>query len=149
MPERNTDVLQILIGQMGEYRNVDLIISKALSVLTEVELLKPVRNLLHRCPRPMFSAAGYALERIGPSSQGPPQCMISYSRLLQHLHKCRSFWSHRNATLKKISAVAARCLHEARSTTDPRLKAFLAEKAQEWHRPVEESRGSKSDLTHL
>jgi len=39
---------------------------------------------------------------------------------------------------------AARCLEEARATTDPRLKAFLAEMAQEWQRLVEEAKGAKS-----
>ena len=38
--------LQILISQVGEYRNVDLILSKSLRVLTEAELLKPVRDRL-------------------------------------------------------------------------------------------------------
>ena len=46
MPERIADVLQILICQIGEYRNVNLILSKTLSVLTEA-----VRNLLHRRPQ--------------------------------------------------------------------------------------------------
>jgi hypothetical protein len=36
---------------------------------------------------------------------------------------------------------AARCLEEARATTDPRLKAFLAEMGQEWQRLVEEAKG--------
>ncbi len=38
----------------------------------------------------------------------------------------------------------ARCLQEARATTDPRLKAILAEMAQEWQRLVEEQRGETS-----
>jgi hypothetical protein len=40
---------------------------------------------------------------------------------------------------------AARCLEEARGTIDPRLKAFLAEMAQEWQRLAEETKGKKSD----
>jgi hypothetical protein len=40
---------------------------------------------------------------------------------------------------------AARCLEEARGTIDPRLKAFLAEMAQEWQRLAEETRGEKND----
>jgi hypothetical protein len=32
-----------------------------------------------------------------------------------------------------------RCLQEARATTDPRLKALLAEMAQEWQRLAEEA----------
>ena len=33
---------------MGQYGNVNLILSKSLSVLPKPELLKPVRNMLHR-----------------------------------------------------------------------------------------------------
>jgi len=51
--------------------------------------------------------------------------------------------------LRKYQEFAARCLQEARSTTDPRLKALLGEMAQEWHRLVEERKGSKSEHTHF
>jgi hypothetical protein len=44
---------------------------------------------------------------------------------------------------RKYQRFAARCLEEARATTDPRLKAFLAEMAQEWQRLVEEARGGR------
>ena len=40
---------------------------------------------------------------------------------------------------------AARCLEEARGTIDPRLKAFLAEMAQEWQRLAEETKGEKNN----
>ena len=46
--ERDPHVLQILIGQVGEYGNVNLILSKSLSVLPKTELFEPVCNLLHR-----------------------------------------------------------------------------------------------------
>jgi len=42
-------------------------------------------------------------------------------------------------SVRKYQRFAARCLEQARATTDPRLKAFLAEMAQEWQRVVEES----------
>jgi hypothetical protein len=51
MPERNTDVLEILIRQMAEYGNVNFILGKALRILPETKLPKPVRNLLHAAPR--------------------------------------------------------------------------------------------------
>jgi hypothetical protein len=47
--------------------------------------------------------------------------------------------------LRKYQEFAAGCLQEARSTTDPRLKAFWAEMAQDWQRLVEERKGSKSE----
>jgi hypothetical protein len=55
---------------------------------------------------------------------------------------------------KTYERFAARCLEEARTTTDPRLKTILAEMAQEWLRLVEEvkvrtsrqdSRGPETD----
>jgi hypothetical protein len=45
--------------------------------------------------------------------------------------------------LRKYQQFAPRCLQEARSTTDPRLKTFWAEMAQEWQRLVDERKGSK------
>jgi hypothetical protein len=42
---------------------------------------------------------------------------------------------------RKYQRFAARCLEQARVTTDPHLKAFLAEMAQEWQRLVEEAKG--------
>ena len=52
MPERNTNVLEVLIAQMAEYGDINLILSKALRVLPAPELLKPVRNLLLRGSSP-------------------------------------------------------------------------------------------------
>jgi hypothetical protein len=49
--------------------------------------------------------------------------------------------------LKKYEQFAARCLQEARSTTDPRLKAFWAEMALEWQRLIGDRKGSKSEHT--
>jgi hypothetical protein len=46
--------------------------------------------------------------------------------------------------VKRYQRFAARCLEEARVTIDPRLKAFLAEMAQEWQRLVEEANGAKA-----
>ncbi len=42
---------------------------------------------------------------------------------------------------RKYQRFAARCLQEARATTDPRLKALLVEMAQEWQRLVDEAKG--------
>ena len=47
--------------------------------------------------------------------------------------------------LRKYQQFAARCLQEARSTTDPRLKAFWAEMAQEWQRLADEGKGSRAN----
>ena len=55
MSERNADVLEVLIGQIGKYGDVNLILGKAPSVLFEAKLSKPVRNLLHVAPRIVLS----------------------------------------------------------------------------------------------
>jgi hypothetical protein len=46
--------------------------------------------------------------------------------------------------LRKYQRFGARCLQEARATTDHRLKAFLAEMAQEWQRLVDETKSAKN-----
>jgi hypothetical protein len=45
-----------LIGQIRQNAKGNVILGKALSVLPETELLKQVRNLLHRGPRQVSSA---------------------------------------------------------------------------------------------
>ena len=47
MPERNADVLQVLISQMAEYGDVNFILGKTQRVLPKAKSLKPVGNLLH------------------------------------------------------------------------------------------------------
>jgi hypothetical protein len=47
---------------------------------------------------------------------------------------------------RKYQRFAARCLEEARATTDPRLKAFLAEMVREWQRLVEEAKDERGKL---
>ena len=47
MPKRDANVLEVLIGQMGEYGEIDLVLSKALAVLGHAELFEPVPDLLH------------------------------------------------------------------------------------------------------
>jgi hypothetical protein len=46
---------------------------------------------------------------------------------------------------RKYQRFSARCLEEARATTDSRLKAFLAEMAQEWQRLADDAKGEKSE----
>jgi hypothetical protein len=47
---RNANLFEVLIGQIRQDDKTNVILGKALSVLSETELLKPVRNLLHRGP---------------------------------------------------------------------------------------------------
>ncbi len=43
-------------------------------------------------------------------------------------------------SVKQYQRYAARCLQEARTTTDSRLRAFLVEMAQEWQRLAEQAK---------
>ena len=48
MSERNAYVLKILIGQIPKCTKVNIVFDKGLGVLGHSQLLKPVRNFLHR-----------------------------------------------------------------------------------------------------
>jgi hypothetical protein len=50
MPERDTKVLEMLLGQVRENALIDVILGKARRVLGHAELFEPLRNLLHRPP---------------------------------------------------------------------------------------------------
>ena len=59
MPERDAKLFEIVIGQMREYRDIDVIFDKALGVLGHAEVLEPVRNLLHAgCPCGLSNVTG-------------------------------------------------------------------------------------------
>jgi hypothetical protein len=47
MPQQYANVLQVLIGQMAECRDIDSVLGKALRVLGHAKFFEPVRNLLH------------------------------------------------------------------------------------------------------
>jgi hypothetical protein len=50
MPEQDADVLEVLIGQMGNCRDINPVFSKTLGVLGHAEPFEPVCNLLHSRP---------------------------------------------------------------------------------------------------
>jgi hypothetical protein len=64
MPEQDTDVLEVLIRQVAECRNADPIFSKAFCILPETELLKPLRNLLHRGSAPDYRASPARIGKV-------------------------------------------------------------------------------------
>jgi hypothetical protein len=51
MPEWDADVLEVLIGQIAEDRDIDHVLGKALSVLRQTELFEPITNIQHRSGR--------------------------------------------------------------------------------------------------
>ena len=48
MPERDTKLFEVLIGQIAKDGGIDVVLGKALRVLGHAEFFEPVRNLLHR-----------------------------------------------------------------------------------------------------
>jgi len=46
MPEQDTDVLKILIGQMVEDRDINSVLGKTLRVVGHAEVFEPICNLL-------------------------------------------------------------------------------------------------------
>ena len=58
MPKQNADLLEVLLRQVTEDRDINSILVKALGVLRKAKFLEPVRNLLHRPPRALFTATG-------------------------------------------------------------------------------------------
>jgi len=61
MPERYSKSIKVLVREFAKNVDLDVILSEALSVLPETELLKPVCNLLH-CGHPTDLALS-ALDR--------------------------------------------------------------------------------------
>ena len=51
MPEWDADVLEVLIGQIAEDRDIDHVLGKALSVLGQTDLFEPITNIQHRSGR--------------------------------------------------------------------------------------------------
>jgi hypothetical protein len=51
MPERNADILEVLIGEMAKHRYINLVLGKALRVLGHAEFFKPLHNL-RQCGTP-------------------------------------------------------------------------------------------------
>jgi hypothetical protein len=47
MPEQDADVLEILIGQMVEIREINAVLGEALGVVPQPEFLEPFRDRLH------------------------------------------------------------------------------------------------------
>ena len=50
MPERDTKLFEVLIGQVAKDGGVDVALGKALRVLGHAELFEPIRDLLHLRP---------------------------------------------------------------------------------------------------
>jgi hypothetical protein len=55
MPERDTKLFEVLIGQVAKDGGVNVALGKALRVLGQAERFEPVRNLLHRGHQADFS----------------------------------------------------------------------------------------------
>ena len=52
MPERDADLLEVLIRQMAEDREINTVLGKALRVLGHAEFFEPVRKVCCIAPHP-------------------------------------------------------------------------------------------------
>ena len=50
MAEQDAHILEVLVSQMRQHRDIDAVLGEALAVLGQPELFEPIRNLLHRRP---------------------------------------------------------------------------------------------------
>src|SRR5262245_14741103 len=72
MPQQNTQVLEILLCQIADDREVNGVGGEALGVLGQAELFEPVRDLLHRdsasywIPPPESVTTPSACQRVAP-----------------------------------------------------------------------------------
>src|SRR5215217_5450604 len=48
---RDTQLFEVLISQIAQYREIDVVVGKALRVVRHDETLEPVRNVLHSTSR--------------------------------------------------------------------------------------------------
>ena len=48
MTQRHTDFFQVLVCEIGQDEKADVVLGKALRVLSKTELLEPISDLLHR-----------------------------------------------------------------------------------------------------
>mgnify|MGYP007135469048 CR=1 FL=1 len=72
MTKRHPDLFKVLIGEIGQDGKADVVLGKALGVLPETELLKPVSHLLHRGSAPDYRAyaPASAMYRSEPGFHG-------------------------------------------------------------------------------
>ena len=50
MAEQDAHILEVLVSQMRQHRDIDAVLGEALAVLGQAEFFEPIRNLLHRRP---------------------------------------------------------------------------------------------------
>jgi len=63
--ERDAELFEVAVGEVGEHVRVDLVVSKLLPVLTEAETAQPFADIHSRAPHGL---PGYSLYRGAPSS---------------------------------------------------------------------------------
>ena len=67
MAEQDAHILEVLVSQMRQHRDIDAVLSETLGVLGQAELFEPIRNLL----RPPY---GFDAIRSGPAGQKSTTC---------------------------------------------------------------------------
>ena len=100
MPERDTDLFQISIRQIGEHREINVVLGKALSVLPDTELWSQSATCCIAAAPRGFQATWYALETARPSSRRLTN--LKWYSLPEGL-----FGGHGDAAFKKIPGICS------------------------------------------
>jgi hypothetical protein len=66
MTKRHPNFFQVLVCEIGQDGKADVILGKALPVLPEAELLKPISDLLHRGSAPKLSGINRPHRQVYP-----------------------------------------------------------------------------------
>jgi hypothetical protein len=80
VPDRDAELLEVLIAQIAEDRHVNIVLGEPLDVLGHAELFEPLRNLL-QCGLPAKFSIGYGRELPPPKiALARPRGMASIGR---------------------------------------------------------------------
>jgi hypothetical protein len=107
MPERDTDVLEVLIGQMTEYGYVNLVLGKALRVLPKTELFLASPQSAARAPSPTYpclaTPTANSGQRVTPITRGQTAFLGTYPRVCFGNYLL-TLWHARALAQKRTSA---------------------------------------------
>jgi hypothetical protein len=104
MPEQDAYLLQVLIGQISEHREINSVLGKALGVLPEAQLLKPIGDLLHRGSAPDYRASS---ARIGKTTRQIPNAVGSMQYIPRE-------WPHLDTARWRTAGQLSRVLPDRR-----------------------------------
>src|SRR6516225_9380067 len=82
MSKRDAKLFEVLIGQITQYRDIDVVFDKALGVLGQAELFEPVRDLPHRVPYGSLKADQRLPQAIFDAIVAPSARVRSFAHMM-------------------------------------------------------------------